>query len=76
MDAGSFLNNREVRLSLLSLLGQIIIISFASATLIYEDVSQERYTVLIILVLAFMSLVVLTVLRLLRLAKDADSSGK
>lgn len=69
MNMKHFLTRKEVWLSLLSLLGQLIIISIASTTLLNTDVSLERAAILIIVILGFTFVIAVTVLRLLRLAK-------
>jgi hypothetical protein len=70
MNLGMFLKHRYVRLSLLSLLGQMIIISIASVMLFYTDVSLERAIVLVVVLLGFTFIFSVTILRLLNLAKS------
>ncbi len=70
MNLGMFLKHKYVRLSLLSLLGQIIIISIASVMLFYTDVSLERAIFLVVVLLGFTFIFSVTILRLLNLAKS------
>lgn len=70
MNLGIFLKHKYVRLSLLSLLGQMIIISIASAMLFYTDLSLERTIVLVLVLLGFTFIFSVTILRLLNLAKS------
>ncbi|WP_406658035.1 hypothetical protein V7O62_05655 [Methanolobus sp. ZRKC2] len=75
MNVELFLKHREVKLSLLSLVGQILIISFVSASLVYGDVSSERATLLIIVLISFIFVFLVTIRRLVLLAKSTDSLG-
>lgn len=70
MNLGIFLKHKYVRLSLLSLLGQMIIISIASVMLFYTDLSLERAIVLVLVLLGFTFIFSVTILRLLNLAKS------
>ncbi|WP_394698018.1 hypothetical protein [uncultured Methanolobus sp.] len=67
------MKHREVRLSLLSLIGQLLIISLVSATLVYKNVSSGRATGLILVLLAFIAIVLITIRRLFILEKNISS---
>lgn len=75
MNVSLFLKKKAVWLSLLSLLGQMIIISIASAMLLYTDVSLQRAIVLVLVIIGFTFVVVVTLLRLLDLAKFSGLFG-
>jgi hypothetical protein len=70
-----FLTRKEVWFSLLSLLGQLIIVSIASFILFYTDVSIEKGVVLMIMLIGFTFVIAVTILRLLRLAKVTGLYG-
>jgi hypothetical protein len=73
MDIGLFLKHREVRLSLLSLIGQLLIIGLVSATLIYKNVSSEKAITLLFVLIAFVAIVLITIRRLVILEKNISS---
>jgi hypothetical protein len=75
MNMKPFLTRKEVWLSLLSLLGQLIIVSIASFILFYTDVSIEKGVVLMIMLIGFTFVIAVTILRLLRLAKVTGLYG-
>ncbi|WP_340820612.1 hypothetical protein [Methanolobus sp. WCC4] len=76
MNMKPFLTRREVWLSLLSLLGQLMIVSIASFMLLNTDVSMERAAILVIVIIGFAFVIAVTILRLLRLAKVTGLYGK
>ncbi len=62
MDLMLFLKKKYVWLSLLSLVGQIILISVASAILFYADVSLEVTIILIVLLVGLIYVLSVTIL--------------
>ena len=73
MDIGLFLKHREVRLSLLSLIGQLLIISLVSATMIYKNVSSEKAITPLFVLIVFVAIVIITIRRLIILEKNISS---
>ncbi|WMW21153.1 hypothetical protein RE476_06955 [Methanolobus mangrovi] len=69
MNLKPFLTRKEVWLSLLSLLGQLMIVSITSFMLLNTDISMERAAILVIVILGFAFVIAVTILRLLNLAK-------
>jgi|GEM_PF-3299981 len=76
MDLTIFVKKKHVWLSLLSLVGQIILISVASAILLYGDVSLEVTIILIVVLVGLIYVLSVTILRLINLAKVTGLYGK
>lgn len=76
MNTGLFLKKKEVWLSLLSLLGQLIIISLASFMLLHTDVSLGMAVVLVLVLLFITFIIAVTLLRLANLARSTDHPKK
>lgn len=76
MNRRLFLKKKEVWLSLLSLLGQFIIMSAISFILFFTDVSAVKAALLFLVLLGFSFIAAVTLLRLADLAKATDSEGK
>ncbi|KXS40563.1 MAG: hypothetical protein AWU59_2477 [Methanolobus sp. T82-4] len=76
MDLTIFVKKKYVWLSLLSLVGQIILISTASAILLYADVSLEATIILVVLLVGLIYVLSVTILRLINLAKVTGLYGK
>ena len=73
MNLKLFLRHRDVQKSLLSLLGQVIIIFIASFVLFYTDPSLDRVIAMVVILLIFTFIFAVTLLRLANLAKVTDS---
>jgi len=73
MNLKLFLKHRYVRTSLLSLLGQAMVIAVAAYMLFYTDPSLDRIIALVVVLLVFVFIFAVTLLRLKNLAKVTDS---
>lgn len=72
MNTRLFLRHREVRLSLMSILGQLILITLTSVKLVAGGVSTEQDLVLVLVLIGFAFIFAVTILRLRNLAKITD----
>jgi positive regulator of sigma E activity len=76
MNLKLFLRHREVQSSLLSLLGQLIIMILSSLVIISRAVTGLRAILIFIIILGFAYIFAMTLLRLKNLAKVTDSPKK
>jgi positive regulator of sigma E activity len=76
MNLKLFLRHREVQSSLLSLLGQLIIMILSSLVIISRAVTGLRAILIFIIILGFAYIFAMTLLRLKNLAKVTDSPRK
>jgi positive regulator of sigma E activity len=76
MNLKLFLRHREVQSSLLSLLGQLIIMILSSLVIISGAVTGLRAILIFIIILGFAYIFAMTLLRLKNLAKVTDSPRK
>ncbi|MDK2947566.1 hypothetical protein SAMN04488589_0472 [Methanolobus vulcani] len=76
MNLKLFLKHREVQSSLLSLLGQLIIMVLAALVIISGTVTGLRALLIFIIILGFAYIFAMTLLRLKNLAKVTDSQKK
>ncbi|WP_321430586.1 hypothetical protein [uncultured Methanolobus sp.] len=76
MNLKLFLRHREVQSSLLSLLGQLIIMILSSLVIISRAVTGLRAVLIFIIILGFAYIFAVTILRLKDLAKATDSPKK
>ncbi|WMW25742.1 hypothetical protein RE474_03215 [Methanolobus sediminis] len=76
MNLKLFLKHREVQSSLLSLLGQLIIMILAALVIISGTVTGLKAVLIFIIILGFAYIFAMTLLRLKNLAKVTDSPKK